>query len=85
MAQAAPVERSAEDLTASERVVSAVADSTGTDPLSLDPLYEVVDPDALDALIEPSQPRPDRSGPRISFTYCGCDVVVSAGRGVQVS
>lgn len=85
MAHAAPVERSADDWTASERVVSAVADRIGADPAALDPLYEVVDPDALDALFEPRRLHPDRSDPRVSFAYCGCDVVVSADGGVRVT
>jgi hypothetical protein len=35
---------------ASSRVVVAVAEATGTDPAELPPLYEVIDPDALDAV-----------------------------------
>ncbi|MFC7135555.1 HalOD1 output domain-containing protein [Halobaculum litoreum] len=34
----------------SVRVVECVAEATGLDATDLDPLYEVVDPDALDAL-----------------------------------
>lgn len=85
MSHSASVEQFAEDWTTSERVVSAVAEATGADPVSLEPLYAVVDPDALDALLETSRPGPDGSLPRVSFTYCGCDVVVSADGGVQVS
>lgn len=32
------------------RVVDALAAATGTDPLDLEPLYHVVDPEALDRL-----------------------------------
>jgi hypothetical protein len=36
----------------SEKVVYMVADHTSTDPLDLPPLYETIDPDALDRLLE---------------------------------
>lgn len=79
MAHSATVERSAqEDRTVSAAVVSAVAELTGSAPDSIDPLYTVVDPDALDALFEA-----DRG--RVAFTYCGCDVDVSADGSVHVS
>ncbi|WP_290819322.1 HalOD1 output domain-containing protein [Halovivax sp.] len=39
--------------TLSLRIVEAVAEREGTDPLELtEPLYDAVDPDALDALFE---------------------------------
>lgn len=68
-------------------VVEAVASVSGRSPLlegtadgadegPLDPLYEVIDPDALDALC-----LPDDARTTISFTYCGYDVTVeSTGR-----
>lgn len=34
----------------SERLVHAVAEQTNTDPLELPPLYESIDPEAIDAL-----------------------------------
>lgn len=85
MSNSASVEQFAEDWTTSERVVSAVAEATGADPVTLEPLYTVVDPDALDALLKTSRPGPNGSLPRVSFAYCGCDVVVSADGSVQVS
>lgn len=38
----------------SEAVIRSVATATGKDPTSLDPLYESVDPDALDTLLTES-------------------------------
>lgn len=35
------------------RVIDALAAVTDTDPLELPPLYEVIDPEALDALFRP--------------------------------
>ena len=81
MATTAGVERSMESESVSETIVSAVAAHTGSDPLDLAPLYQAVDPDALDALFATDDPM--RSPDRVSFTYCGCEVVVSA-EGVTV-
>jgi hypothetical protein len=64
---------------ASERVVDALADATGTDPVALDPpLYEVVEPDALDAVVASSD---DLS---VSFDYGDHRVVVHADGSVTV-
>lgn len=59
-------------------VVSAVADASGMDMVELPPLYEAIDPDALNALFT------GRSEPavgQVSFRYAGYDVVVR-GTGV---
>lgn len=58
-------------------IVGAVADATDVDPLELDPLYEVLDPEALESIF--------RNGARpggditVSFEYAGCTVFVSNG------
>lgn len=60
----------------SERVVTAVADALDVDSLELPPLYDVIDPDALDQLFEHGFSA-GKSGPgRVSFTMAGCEVVV---------
>lgn len=41
------------EMTASEAVIHAVADAANVDPLELDPLYSVLDPDALDTIFSP--------------------------------
>lgn len=53
-----------------EKVVYAVANADGVDPIDLDPLYETIDPEALDALFEGT------TEGTIKFTYEGHDVVV---------
>ena len=62
----------------SQRVVEAVADAEDADPLDLKvPLYEAVDPDALDSLFRASD---DGVEGVIEFTYYGYQVrVTSAG------
>lgn len=68
----------------SETVVRAVAQATGTDVLELDPLYYVVDPDALNRLFDAdgtSQPSPME----LTFTMAGCEVVVRGDGEVVVT
>lgn len=75
----------AEQIPVSEEVVSAVAAARGADPLDLDPLSNVIDPDALDALHERDGPGGTRSPDRIEFTYDGRRVAVSGDGSVTVS
>jgi len=82
---------------ASEAVVAAVAAVSNDQPssdsdgpgetmaeLALDPLYSVVDPDALDAIFRPR--RTDGSGAvdEVSFPYHGHDVTVHGEGRVDV-
>lgn len=67
------------------RVVVAIADKIGVDPLQLDPpLYEVIDLDALEALF----PAPDASGrstvESLEFTYQDCRVLINGDASVEV-
>lgn len=66
------------DATVSERLVQAVATATDTDPLELPPLYDAVDPDALDAMVE------GMADGRVSFTYAGCEITVTAEGAISV-
>lgn len=67
-----PYERS--DESPSSAIVRAVASVRDQDPLSLEPLYDVLDPDALDSLVvlEAS------TDVTLSFRYAGCMVWVDA-------
>lgn len=61
----------------SHAVLTAVADAEGVDPIDLDrPLYEAIDPDALDSLFRPDgTPRTDG---RVRFSYYGYEITVHA-------
>lgn len=59
----------------SEAVIEAVSDHTGTDPLELDPLYHVIDPDALDGVFETAPE--DGVDAEVSIRYNGCTVTVT--------
>lgn len=61
-----------ESSTISERVVQQVAATTGRDPLELPVLHDVLDPDALDTLVE------GMSDGRVSFTYAGQEVTIAS-------
>jgi len=61
--------------TLSMAVITAVADVTGQSPLEMDPLWESIDADALEALLgDTGQQRP---APTVTFTYCDCEVTVT--------
>lgn len=69
---------------ASEAVVERVAEAEDVDPLDLDPLYEAIDPDALDTLC--GGPRRDaRPSARIVFEYHGYTVVVDGPYSVALA
>lgn len=66
----------------SEAVVYAVATLTETSPLDLTPLYDAIDPDHLDGLIERwTTDTGDKQS--LSFRYNGCTVTIRSER-VQV-
>jgi hypothetical protein len=68
---------------ASEAVVEAVSDREGVDPAELDrPLYEVIDPDGLDRLMEGG---PGETPVYVTFRYYGYHVTVSSAGDVTVS
>ncbi|WP_435156978.1 HalOD1 output domain-containing protein [Haladaptatus sp. DFWS20] len=57
-------------------VVSAVAEAKGTKPAT--PLYEAIDPDALDDLYQ-------HSSPEVSFEYVGFRVTIHSDRTITVA
>ena len=60
------------------RVVQAVANAEGVDPVELEPaLYDAVDPTAIDELFAPTTPNASRNG-RLRFRYRGYDVTVQS-------
>jgi len=63
----------------SERVVARLAEHAGVEPADLDPpLYDVIDPDSLDALYR------DHPGPRVQFDYEGRTVLVEPDGSIAV-
>lgn len=62
-------------------VVSAVAEVENTDPVELPPLYDAIDPEALNDLFTS---RPDSALEQLSFQYAGYSVVVRGNGEVEV-
>lgn len=56
-------------------IINHIAELEDTSPGDLPPLYEVVDPDHLDALL-------DSDGVQIVFSYCGYQITLTS-EGVQ--
>lgn len=69
---------------ASAAVVTAVAAFTGTEPSDLAPLYDVVEPDALDSLCTHADRVGGESVHRLWFPYEGVDVCVHSDGQVRV-
>lgn len=67
-------------------IVNAVAEETDRSPKALPSLYDVVDPDALNALMTPT-PNMTReaSDVEVSFEFADCTVTVSSADGVDVA
>ena len=75
-----------ERTTASEAVVNAVADEEGISPIDVrPPLYEVIDPDALDELVSSMNRFTDESPGRIVFSYAGYEVTVAGDGEVSLA
>ncbi|QFU81995.1 HalOD1 output domain-containing protein [Natronorubrum aibiense] len=78
--------RSVRDDSVADMIISAVADAEGVDTLELPPLWDVIDPDALEAVFAPSNGGRfgDRIG-RLSFEYCSYVVTVEFGHSTTVT
>jgi hypothetical protein len=65
----------------SARILDTVASHLGCDPIDLPPLYDVLDPDAVEALVGSL----DAAGGvgRLAFTYCDCDIVLTAASSLR--
>lgn len=62
----------------STAVVSAVAATLDCDPETLDPLYESIDPDAFDAVVQSGRASTPEGNITVSFTYAAHQVTVHA-------
>lgn len=63
----------------SERVVQRVAAETETDQLDLLPLYEAIDPEALDSMVD------KLSDGEVSFAYAGTTVTVDNNGAIRLT
>jgi hypothetical protein len=68
------------DQSPSEGVVEAMCAVSNIEPTSLDPLYSVIDPDALDTIFESGF----SGNPTVKFQYNGREVMVENGREITI-
>lgn len=69
----------------SATIIDAVAAITGNEPADLQPLYEAVDPDALDQLLRSLRTSSISQGrSEVVFTFNGCEVTVAADGTITV-
>ena len=71
-------------------VITAIAEQEGVDPTEIvppkyEPLYDVCNPEALDALFAPRENGAPRGRGKVSFTFCEYDVVVTSDGTVDVT
>lgn len=69
---------------ASDAIVRAIATLRDEDEAALEPLYEVVNPDALDALVAHAQRAADAGTHEFWFTYEGFDVGVRTDGEIRI-
>lgn len=60
----------------STTVIETVGAATDTDPIQMEPLYERLEPDALDALFRPHSDDVPRTSGQVLFSLDGHDVAV---------
>lgn len=65
-------------------VIEMIAIACDRDPTALDPLYDSIDPDALDAFFRSSSDKPAERSATVSFVHAGHDVVVRGDGSVVV-
>ena len=68
------------------QIITEVASREGVEPLDLEiPLYDAVDPEALEALFTRPRDLSTESTVTLSFTYYDYEIVVESDRSVSVS
>lgn len=72
------------DGSVSVAVVTAIAERRGVSPTELPPLYDAIDPDAMDALFASTRSGGPRCG-RLEFTYDGHEITVECDDGLEIA
>lgn len=74
------------DISPSEKVLDTIAKRDGVSPVDVEPpLYDVIDPEALDALFRDSEDGTTDPERRIVFRYSGYHVSVSGSGDVRIA
>lgn len=67
-----------------ETVIMTVAEAEGVGPLEIPPLEEAIDADALESLFSDTRGAEGDRDVRVEFSYCGYDIAIESGRGVEI-
>lgn len=67
-----------------EVIVNSIAAVTGQRPETLEPLYETINPDALESLFRPVSPKAPRNTGSVTFTYERCEITVHAVGTIEI-
>lgn len=83
------VERSERSQSLSFEIIEAIAEREGVEATDVEPpeyeaLYDVINPEALDALFAPREDGTPRASGRVTFTFCGYDVTVSSDGTIEL-
>ena len=73
------------DSAASLSIIERIATLEETDPITLPPLYDAIDPEALDSVVDSSTASDSRSPATVRFSYCGYDVLVRRDGEITIS
>lgn len=80
-----PAAYATESAVVSRAVVAAVANAENVSPVELTPpLYDAVDPDALEQFVASVDAGPDESDVRVTFPYVGYEVTVTGDGDVSL-
>lgn len=69
----------------STAVIRAIADTSAIAPTELPPIYEAIDPDALERLFQRQMNGVPRRGGTVEFDYAGYSVRISFDRTLDVT
>lgn len=72
------------DVEPSTAIIELIAEATDCDPIDLEPLYESVDPDALDRLVRGNGVDPHDQRLSVSFSFDGHAVAVRSSGVVEL-
>lgn len=67
-----------------ELIVKTISKITNTNVLELQPLYETIDPEALDDLFSPVEGKAPRNVGSLTFEYEGYQIVVHASGWIDI-
>lgn len=66
------------DISPSLAVIETIAEAADCDPIKLEPLFETIDPDALDRVMRGNGTDPHERNLTVSFLYNGYEVTVQS-------